>query len=89
LTCFVCEETEGKIFYAARLEDVILQLCECCFREELYPEEMSPKDFVQVLQKNYQQTKHRIMNRGQLLRLLEVLAANREKEKEMWAAAQK
>lgn len=50
---------------------------------------MSPKDFVQVLQKNYQQTKHRVMNRGQLLRLLEVLAANREKEKEMWAAAQK
>lgn len=53
---------------------------------------MKEGEFVQVLQKNYKQYKNRLMNRGQLLRLLEIVSSyggGKDKEKEMWATVQK
>ncbi len=47
---------------------------------------------MQVLHKNYTQNKHRLMTNSQLVRLLDILVANggaREREKDIWAAAQK
>ena len=47
--------------------------------------------FVKVLRKNYDQPKHRLMSNSQLLKLLDCFSANggREKEKDIWVAAQK
>lgn len=75
LTCYVCEESEEEIYHVAPIEDVIFQLCDNCFREGLYPSEMKEEEFVQVMQKNYKQNKNRLMNRSQILRLLEVLSS--------------
>lgn len=68
----------------APIEDIIFQLCDNCFKEGIYPSEMKEEEFVQVLQKNYKQYKNRLMNRGQILRLLEILSnygGNKDKEK--------
>ena len=47
--------------------------------------------FVRVLSKNYGQPKHRLMSNNQLLRMMDCFSINggKDKEKDMWAAAQK
>jgi hypothetical protein len=92
LACYLCEEAGSPTYRVAAVEDLILQLCEDCFEEGLYPSELQAEGFVQVRASNYEQPKLRLMSHSQLLRLLDCFSANggtRDKEKDMWAAAQK